>query len=322
MTHRCNNKRCYVHSGESCFMGHFDYEHDCEHWKKNVKIDSKDEHGESPKLDGVGIPWSGNSLGSADLFHFLIRSRTIIVGILGAHGVGKTTFLQCLYGDILKGENIVEAGFAGSRTLNAWESIASWGRIDDAFKTATFPPHTSREINTRIAGLFHLSLRHDQKGFRDILLTDAPGDWFTSWSASENSDSAEGARWIVDNADAFLIFADCEKLSSDELCGTARREVRELIERLGKYVNDRPTLLVWAKSDHTPHAELKEAITKSITENIPLFFAAHTSTKSEGSFTKMLSHLLTEAWSPPKAVPIEVPENTTIPFISFRSRRK
>ncbi len=45
-------------------------------------------------------------------------------------------------------------------------------------------------------------------GAWDVLLTDAPGRWFSQWALYEEAPAAEGARWIARNADAFLVFAD------------------------------------------------------------------------------------------------------------------
>ncbi|HYH96086.1 TRAFAC clade GTPase domain-containing protein [Hyalangium sp.] len=262
------------------------------------------------------VPWSGSALGLADLTNLVPRGRSILIGVLGAHDAGKTTLLTGNYLQLVRGHGLAGARFAGSRTLGAWESLAAWTRFDDAARPPSFPPHTPRGIS-RVPGLLHLALRGQQDELRDVLLTDAPGEWFTRWATKENAPEASGARWIVQHADAFLLLADCQRLSGPER-GEARRGVRELVERLGNHVGLRPTVLVWAKGDQEPPQAIRSAIRRALAERIPHASEVSTSTERPESLVLALETVLLPAWTPPLAAPLADPILSHEPFAAFR----
>jgi len=189
----CSNVNCFVHDGESCADGNITPS-ECENYCNEQDGNNNKAGSQSPSNeidDFARVPWSGNSLGLADLVSLSPRAQTILVGVIGAHDAGKTTLLLGSYFNCLRGNNIANAEFAGSRTLGAWESLASWSRFDDAARLPNFPPHTPRGAN-RTPGLLHLALRRKTQKVRDVLLADAPGEWFSSWAVNEMRPTLKG----------------------------------------------------------------------------------------------------------------------------------
>ncbi|WP_141621405.1 GTPase domain-containing protein [Myxococcus sp. AB024B] len=315
MKGRCSNSQCFVHDGEACALGHLRHA-ECSSW---TTTESKVEATASPSVTSARVPWSGSALGLADLSNLVSRGRSILVGMLGAHDAGKTTLLVGNYLQLLRGRTLAEARFAGSRTLGAWESLAAWTRFDDAARPPSFPPHTPRGTS-RVPGLLHLALRDPKEDLRDLLLTDAPGEWFTRWSIQEDAPDAEGARWIVRHADAFMVLADSARLSGPTR-GQARNEVRQLLERLGNHVDGRPTVLVWSKADHKPGEVIREALRRALDEHIPHATQVECSTESGESLATALDAAVRDAWTPARASPVLEPVLQHQPFAVFRGTR-
>lgn len=314
---KCTEVNCFVHEGESCVLGEMD-KNKCKNF--NNSEDRSEVVSEEKSTLLANIPWSGSTFGLSDLVLLTPRTRSIVIGVIGVHDAGKTTLLLGNYLNCIQGNPIADAEFAGSWTLGAWEALAAWSRFDDAARLPSFPPHTPRG-SARLPGLLHLALRRKDKSIRDILLTDAPGEWFSSWAINENSPSAEGAQWTIRNADAFLVFADCERLNGVQR-GEARKDLRQMIERLGGYVQDRPVTLIWAKSDIISLQEIKpqirESIQKALKDNIPHASEMETSHKNIASFTNALSVILDKIWMPKYAKMITEPILSDSPFFAFR----
>ncbi|MDH5925054.1 hypothetical protein L8S13_01990 [Vibrio lentus] len=311
MTGGCTNKNCFVNEGESCAEGNPDKKC-CQYWSLN----EVEGNTESVDSSAIRVPWSGSAFGGADLINLTPRGRSILIGVLGAENSGKTTFLVGNYLQLLRGSKIGHTQFSGSLTLGAWESLSSWLRFDSANSTVSFPPHTARGTE-RVPGILHLSFRNENEEMRDILLTDAPGEWFTSWSVNETAIDAEGARWVVKHADAFIIFADSEKLSGKER-GQARSDLRQLIERLGNHAGNRPAILAWAKNDQKPPEKMVASIRRALNENITNSKEVEISVTEPDSLTEAFSVVLGETWTPPLALSIIEPVHKQDPFSAFR----
>ena len=313
MNERCTNPNCYVHEGEECYLGEMD-RGQCASWSATPL----DTESKAVIPTSARVPWSGSALGLADMANLSPRGRAILIGVLGAHDAGKTTLLTGNYLRLLQGNSLANARFAGSRTLGAWEALAAWTRFDDAARPPAFPPHTPRGTS-RVPGLLHLALRNDEDEYRDVLLTDAPGEWFTRWAIKEDAPDAEGARWLVHNADAFLVFADCNRLATNNpKRGTARNELRQLLERLSNHVGSRPMALVWAKDDIEPNAEIRGAIQQTLAKQIPHALEISSSTNLPDSLSRSLEAVLCTAWVSPRARRIVEPVLHHHPFSAFR----
>jgi hypothetical protein len=202
------------------------------------------------------LPWSGNAFGLQGLAFIAGRSRPFIVAVVGPYSAGKTTLLASWYLLTSRGRFPKAILFAGSYTLEGWENVSHSLRWSgDA--GPTFPAHTP--VGGRYAGMLHLAFRSSAGQMRDFLFVDAPGEWYQRWSINENAPDAEGARWIEENADLFLVLADSESLTGDDR-GEARSTLELLLDRLGSKLKNRPLALVWSKVDKSPSVEIKQAI--------------------------------------------------------------
>lgn len=201
------------------------------------------------ELDGRRVSWTGLAMGVDDLAPLVGRSRVLLLGLIGLHNAGKTTFLALLYSLLRAGQPLAGYRFAGSTTLAGWELIASYLTFDGKQNQVRFPPHTSRNAG-RVPGLLHLALRDEAGRLRDILFTDAPGEWFNDWRTQERSPNAEGAAWVYAHGDGFLLFADSEELTGEHR-NTSRAALEMVADRLVANLGNRPLGLVWTKSDIT-----------------------------------------------------------------------
>lgn len=293
---------------------------DCPHYKKgSEQATAKDEI-----VDDfyVRIPWTGNTFGLHDLTFLSSTSSTILIGITGVASAGKTTFLATLYCLLRHGRKIGNFQFAGSLTLSAWENIAwylSWDKHNDI----QFPPHTS--INAgRIPGLLHISLRKEDGEKKELVFTDAPGEWFGHWIINKNDSNAAGAQWVHEHADALLLFADCEMLSGTQL-GKARRQTKQVADRLKHNLKKRPLGLVWSKSDIQLDQDVKKQISDHIQNSlIPNYMEFETSVRNDISKDLQTNILASISWilSILSSVTNELPEVTRFsPTDLFLSKR-
>lgn len=309
----CINQNCYQHEGETCPLGHMDPAVECDSMKKGAPSAN------APLLVANGhqarVPWSGSALGLNDLFLLTSRARHLLIGVIGAHDSGKTTLLTANYLKILESGVLANSAFSGSWTLGAWESLAAWMRFQDK-REPSFPPHTPRGTG-RVPGLLHIALRSPSAEFRDALFTDAPGEWFSRWAVKEDAPDAEGARWVVQHSDAFLIAADSERLAGAHRA-TARNELRQLLERLGNHIADRPVVLVWTKSEHAVPDGIRRSITDALRTNLPQAVELSSSVSAPASFVNVLAAIISSTWDGKAADPIIEPVHVASPFWAFR----
>lgn len=237
---------------------------------------------EGPALEsgpGHRVPWTGNTLGTRGLSFLSSYGRTRMVGIVGLAEAGKSTFLTMLYLLLARGFRLGSGHFAGSTTLEGWDNLARSLRLAPPDRPH-FPHHTPVG-GGRGAGLLHLSFRHADDKLLDLVLTDASGEWFRAWATSPESPGAEGARWIVEHAHAFLLFVDCAKLAGDvpEAVATLSATVL-LAERLRDHARGRRVGVVWAKADHAPHPKLHQRLNDALNRLFPEHEAFHVTTEA------------------------------------------
>lgn len=249
----CKHEGCY--SDTTCALGHID-RNKCEFWIADQ--DKTPEKG--AKIDISDIPWNSYALGTNDLAILASRGKPIVVGLIGAENSGKTTLLSYIYMWLLKYGKLPNWIFCGSWTLGSWEAIVQGCRWSGD-PPPTFPPHTTS--SGRIPSLLHLSLRNKENFFRDILFTDAPGEWFTSWAKSPYDESTAGARWIIEHSDVLLLLIDQDALANDNTLPQARRNTRDLIERVGAVVSDQPIGFSWTKTDIKITSGIKRTLEQS-----------------------------------------------------------
>lgn len=262
MTFRCSNGSCYPDT--TCALGHLERS-TCEHWRTTPK--DADPSTPSAAAASNDVPWNSHALGTADLSILSGRGTPLVIGLVGPSDSGKTSLLAFIYMWLLKHGRLGTWSFAGSWTLGAWESIIYHSRWTGV-QPPTFPPHTSS--SGRHPGLLHLALRNDVGGVvRDVMFTDAPGEWFTQWSRVPNDPSVSGTRWVMEHADILFLLIDSGALANAALLPNTRRSTRDLIERVGSTTPARPVFAVWTKDDILVPAAAREAVTQAIAIHLP-----------------------------------------------------
>lgn len=208
----------------------------------------------------TSIPWTGEWLRPEQLDLLTHRGAPKIIGLVGSSGAGKTTYLAMLYSLLFNGKCIEHWDFAGSYTLNGWELQAKTLQVQED-GTVQNPDATPSDKD--FYSLYHLALRHN--GFlHDILFADSSGEVFSKWADNVNDPAAENARWIYDNAHAFLLFVDCEAIIVQR--GRARRDIVQLAEQVKSGLRGRPVVIVWSKADLAEH--MRENIVKDIKRSL------------------------------------------------------
>lgn len=309
----CSQPNCFFSDG-GCKLGNEDLTQ-CEYWQGASQSEDSPAPNDTEE-PGHGVPWTGLALGRADLVDVAMRGRPILIGIVGPADSGKTTFLVGLYLMLLQGYQLAESTFAGSLTLEAWESLAGWMRWTELGRPPTFPPHTSSR-NDRQPGLLHVALRLPSGVRRDILFTDAPGEWFTRWALKADAPDAEGARWVAERADGFLLFADCKRLASSQF-GAARQDLRSIMARMGSVTGRRPVGIVWAKSDIAVKEVLLEAIINNHRQYMSDAQFHKASIKQPDTILQAVSAVLVAALETVKTKPLPEPNLDHSPFFAFR----
>jgi hypothetical protein len=219
-----------------------------------------------------------------------------LIGIVGRSDAGKSTFLSLYYLLLARGAPFSAGRFAGSYTLEGWENLAQYLQMKSP-ELPTFPPHTPSGTG-RVPGLLHVAIREPDGTLADLLLTDASGEWFENWAADENAESAEGARWIADHAQAFLLFIDCARLAGSPVeAAEALAETLRLGQRLRDQARGRRVGVVWAKADHDPLPQFRDRLADLLTEWFPGSESFWVSTEMVSQPDKVGRYLDAVAWA-------------------------
>ena len=216
---------------------------DCKYWpsdsnsEENIVIDDESE---------VLLPWTSMALGLTDVEFISGCSKPKIIGVIGAENAGKTSMLAAWYLLMSKGGlSQIEKRFAGSYSLIGWEAIANNLRWEPG-RPLCFPPHTPSSFR-RSPGLLHTAIYSQAEDIiQHYLFADSPGEWFGKWAVNTESPEAEGASWLVNNANVLLLIADRDAISKS---GRARSDFKLLTRRLNVESKGRPIALVWTKAD-------------------------------------------------------------------------
>jgi hypothetical protein len=276
MAGKCSHKDCHDPDNVGCNIEGCSILTDCKYYGKG---ESKTDNPEQNDDVVFRIPWTGNSFGLSDLNYLSASSKPILIGITGVANAGKTAFLASLYCLLRHGKTIGKYSFTGSLTLIGWEDIAwflSWKPNGDI----QFPPHTTNNAG-RVPGLLHLALKNEKEEKKDLIFTDAPGEWFDYWRNNVNGDNAKGAKWIHENCNAFLLFADTDELSGSNR-GTARQQITSVADRLFENIEDRPIGLIWSKSDISIKDSMKQQILSHLNQNPIVHFNEFETSVKEG----------------------------------------
>lgn len=255
MSSACSHRGCHA-PDLTCVRG--EAVEDCPHWANSAETaeapeSTEDDSGSKRQLR---FPWTGNAMGPADLPYLAGASKVKLLTLAGASDAGKTSLLAAFYLLIARGIRPAGVEFAGSVTLEGWENIAGSLRW---FATSgpSFPPHTSSG-GGRHPGMLHLSLDTTQSRC-ELVAADAPGEWFSYWASNQASPLAEGARWLSERTDVFLVIADSQALAGSHR-GQARVALIDLLRRVGAEAAGRPLALVWTKCDVMLPTEMETRI--------------------------------------------------------------
>ena len=271
---------------------------DCKHY--NVRNPELPIDSSTQSLSAGGshrLPWSGRALGLNDIMLASARSSPVLIGLIGPFNAGKTAFLTSLYAHFCQTGQVGQYTFAGSYTLQAWESLKSYAEWPN-ISGPGFPPHTP-DSGERVPSLLHLALRKGTEAIRDILFTDVPGEWFSRWQKDQDADNAQGARWIADRSSHFLFFVDRLALSERSTkMGMLRQETLTLARVLSEQMGARPITAVWTKSDLVDNTDMEIPVRQGIARH----FGKHHSVDvrfDDGSCLQVLNHVLQDVKSKP-----------------------
>jgi hypothetical protein len=263
MSGQCKLKECGA-PGVSCHLGHDDF-HNCENFVADVpEIKVKKLKKAEQKKSSLG--WSGHALNTEEIDLISSRTSPILIGLVGKADAGKTTFLAMLYTLLLSGKKLKKYNFAGTKTILGWDAL--YHSLKFKKGNVAFPLPTPVSSNR----LYHFALRGEENQLKDILIADASGEVFSSWSINRNEDLAGNARWIYTNANAFVLFIDCEALLIDK--NAAKKEVLLIARQLTYDLKNRPVIAVWSKSDKK--AEVLSSIRDTLKNELELLLLNYT----------------------------------------------
>lgn len=218
-----------------------------------------------PETD-VCLPWTGRALGINDLALASARAGCAMIGIIGTAGSGKTSLLTALFAHLSRTGKIGEHQFSGSLTIRGWSQLRHYTRWPSQPGPA-FPPHTP-DKGGRIPSILHLAFRSGGGIARDILFTDAPGEWFSRWIENRTAPNAQGARWIAENCTHFCLTTDVNSFAGDGV-GMARTTTRTLARILSEVAAGRPVATAWTKADLPRNKEVETQIREGVTRFLP-----------------------------------------------------
>lgn len=319
----CQDKDCETYWDEenpesNCQCGNPNYKK-CEYYIGERTGESEEPSANEVDTETLFLPWHSNAMGSLDAEWINSKRQPFIIGVVGNAEAGKSTLLANLYMLMRNGKNIGDYAFSGSYTLLGWERLAHFLSFH-THKRVSFPPHTSSN-NARIPGLLHLLLKDKNGQFQDVLFTDAPGEWFTNWSDIADADESKGAKWINENADAFIIVADSKAFNESQ---SKARPLFRIVSRMRDTHNMRPTALVWAKSDISIDAQIKAVISEKIITQLPntqtydVAVINHDSEDLSLNVLKLVNQLLTEQYDKKNELPEIAISNPNDFFFTIR----
>ena len=293
----------------------------CPHFLHETRTSESDLTEENERF-----PWTGRPFGLKDLRFVTSVIRPHVVSVVGFADAGKTTLLGLLFLMISRGHQVMDdAAFAGSFTLQGWENIASFLQLNSD-GPIQFPPHTTQ--SGRVPGLLHLRYSLYAGFERDLLFTDAPGEWFSHWTDNAEAENAAGARWIAANANKALIVADTKALTGPQK-GAARTSLEFLIRRAQSTFRKDAVALLWSKTDLPRPSELVATVNRHFNTCFPQspIFSVQVPDKNKAKDESHLEALrevfqwaLTTA---PGCINADFPAPKTLdPFLSYRTSRK
>lgn len=311
MTWKCTNENCFPDT--ACALGHAERK-DCDCWQRQEG--ENDEAADQDSTQTSDVPWNGYVLGTSDLTILSGRGQPVVIGLIGAPDSGKTSLLAYIYMWLLKYGKMGCWDFAGSWTLGGWESVVQPCRWVGE-PPPSFPPHTSSA--GRHPGVLHITLRQRETGIlRDILFTDAPGEWFLHWARVPADPMAEGARWVIDHSNTLLLLVDTDALADAEKLPQARRATRDLIERVGAEKGSCPVMVVWTKDDVDAPSDICEGLSRTCEQFIPDASSWQTTVSKPETIERCIAEAICSGEKSERFFDTIEPRLSNDPFLAFR----
>ena len=166
-----------------------------------------------------------------------------------------------------------------------------------------------------------LALRNKEGTVRDVLLTDAPGEWFTVWSKAPDHEGAAGARWVVEHSNVILLLADSSALADEETLPQARRATRDLTERVGALASHIPVGFTWTKTDIELSVVTRDTIERARSQFAPASEIWKTTIETPASIAEALSQAIVIGAGKTDIQRLEEPRWNDDPFLAFRGFR-
>ena len=166
--------------------------------------------------------------------------------------------------------------------------------------------------------MLHLTLRKKEGLVRDVLFTDAPGEWFTAWAKAPHHEEAGGARWVIEYSDVILLLADSSALSNANTLPQARRATRDLTERVGALASHVPLGFTWTKTDVAPSVATRATIERARSQFAPTSKVWETTTETPSTIAKVLSQAIDLGANQPGLQKLYEPRLDDEPFLAFR----
>ena len=301
----CSRVHCFA-PDTGCLDGSLEFA-DCHHWEAIDTAAANESAGERP-------PWSGHALGAVDLEVVTAPSRGRLVAIVGAPKAGKTTALATYFIRLRRGYRPSGYTFAGSYTLLGWAAVARHLGFPPA-GSRSFPPYTT-SAGERSPALLHVRLAKEGGPVSDLFLTDVPGEWFEEWAF--DATSVNGAGWIADRADLFVVLSDSEALVGEDR-GVARTNYIALASRVASETRGRPVIPIRAKAD----VEIPPEVDEDLARHDRRLFgsAARKLSVVSGGESPLLEPLdeLTRVALAPQRIKLPAASSTGNPFLDYRS---
>lgn len=315
----CSRSHCYA-PAVACNLGYSTFS-ECPNWK----TDESGARQASSTTSSTLLPWTSSAFGIDDLEFVSFSRRPILIAVVGAYGAGKTTLLVATYLMLLRGFSPEGYRFAGSYTLGGWENLASWLRWSPDGSSPSFPPHTPFGTG-RNPGLLHLAFRTAHGRLRDVLFTDAPGEWFERWGFDADDKTAEGARWISRHADAFMILIDQSALAGEGR-SDARLALNALVNRVADVKGPRPLAAVRTKTDvvlpDTMEQHISELMKRKLPSRVEFSVSVKGGANSHGgpsTLIDVLAFAMKQPATKTSRVPTLASSYPDDPFLSFRGK--